>query len=1667
MENKPKKEKRKYRWLRRILRVILGLLLIIFLSLLFLKSQWGQSFIVDKISDYIAKKTDAKIDIDRLFITFDGNLQLENFFLKDQKGDTLVFSKSLEADLELWKIIKNGEIGVEMLHWKGLQANITRKDKVKGYNFQFLIDAFTTKDTIVVAQDTISKSPPKVNIGKLRFSDINIVFKDDVIGIDSEIYVGEFATRFKTTDIEKMVFKASDMVLSDSRVKLIKNKKGQNDEKEESPKTTILPKFSAESIVLTNTELYYQSQPDKISTALNFSDFQIIQPNLNLQDKEITINDILLKDSQFNVETSATTKDSSTTSKAENPQPFTWPEITLNIAKIDFSNNQFSYRVANTISKAPSFDVNNIKLSDLSLNLTDLLFKEKKASLALNKFRFNEASGLNLKQFGVSLDMDDNHLHLNNLKLQMNNNVIEGKAGVKYPSVSAFLQVPEKAMYKLSVPVIRLDIEEVLALQPKLKNNDYLKTLSEKPLSGQLEVSGDLLRMHVENTQLNWGENTRITASATIENMIRPKELEFTIPSLQISSTRSDFLQFADEKKLNIRFPDSISLKANAKGTLNNVVTEATLTTTQGIVNATAKLSNQNTFRYDASLTTHNVELGTLFNNPQIGALDLSLKSSGSGKNINNLNVFLDTNISKLTLNNYSIKDLAINGKIKRGKGKITSTYKDKNLNFTLDSFVVLDSIAPKIKAELNLIGANLQRLGLMQRDVKTAMKIHANFKGNVNAFDATTKITDGTIVYDNNTYILDDFNARAHTTKDTTSVLVRNKMLNLDLKSNSNPQAFTKALKRHILSYFYRDVEVLDSVKNPVKLQLEGKLSQSPVLKDVFFVNAKDLDTISVFINFDEKARRFKTNITAPHIQYGNNSLDSLVFAMDTNPKDFKFNLGIKGVTSGVFEIPTTKITGEQNNHELALKFLAYTEEAKLTEINAQITGNRKRLALNINPDNLTINKNKWTIPKNNEIVLSNEQLSFHNFKISKGKQSIELTNQLPNITKPHSAITFEKFQLSELLDYFNPKIQLATGALNGSFVLENTSSGTGIVADVGITNFKLLNTNLGEFNLSGNPRSENHYTFNAGLKKGDVDLDLTGDYFIKKKASELDIDVNINTFKMKALNSLSLGKIKEGNGQFSGKFKISGTTSAPKYEGTLAFSDAGFTLTAFNTPFTMEDETLSIDNSGIAMTNFTLKDANSNTLVLSGKIGTESFMNPTFDLTLKATDFQVLNASKKDNNTLYGTAFFDANATLSGDLQIPKLRADITVDERTNLTYVLPSTVANIEERDGVVVFVNRENPDAILTQTTEETATVKGFDIATALKLNRGAAATVIINKDTGDNFKVAGEGDLNLKMSPNGAINLSGVYEASQGHYELNLYNIVKRKFLMSPGSRVTWLGDPFGAKLDVSAIYNVEASASGLMASRVSSAGSSVQNTYKTVLPFNVFLNIDGELLRPKISFGLDMPEEEHGALGGQIYARVQELNQQKAELNQQVFSLLLFNRFYSNSVSDGSAGGFETLARNNVNDAISQQLNRFSEKLLGKSGIELDFGIDSYTDYQGNTATERTQLDIAVEKKLLDDRLIVRVGSEVDIQGSDPSGEATPLIGNVSLEYMLSEDGTYRLKGFRKNEFENVIDGQTIVSGIGLLFTKEFNQFKELWNSLFKSKKEKNANTKQ
>ena len=105
----------------------------------------------------------------------------------------------------------------------------------------------------------------------------------------------------------------------------------------------------------------------------------------------------------------------------------------------------------------------------------------------------------------------------------------------------------------------------------------------------------------------------------------------------------------------------------------------------------------------------------------------------------------------------------------------------------------------------------------------------------------------------------------------------------------------------------------------------------------------------------------------------------------------------------------------------------------------------------------------------------------------------------------------------------------------------------------------------------------------------------------------------------------------------------------------------------------------------------------------------------------------------------------------------------------------------------------------------------------------------------------------------------------------------------------------------------------------------------------------------------------------------------------------------------------------------------------------------------------------RTDLNVSLSKELLNDRLKVTVGSNFELEGPQRSKQrSSNIAGDIAADYMLSRDGRYMLRAYRKNEYEGELDGYIIETGVRFIITLDYNHFRDL----FRKKKEKELQEK-
>ncbi|WP_437371188.1 translocation/assembly module TamB domain-containing protein [Maribacter litoralis] len=1646
------------KYLKRLGKIFLGVLLLFFILVLVIRTPWAQNFIVSKVTNYISDKTNTKVAVGNLYLTFSGDIQIEDVYLEDVKGDTLFYSQSLQADIPIYPVIFKNELSIDDVVSNGVVAKISRESNPEEFNFTFLIDALTTPTDTT----TTTSEPMSITVGSVDIADWKLTYADAYLGTDINLILGKLDVDISEFDLDAMKFSLDDFELSDTEFKYVQS---QAFPIIEDTTSTALPYIEVEDFIVKNVHVNYDSQPDGLQTKLQLGTIELTDILADVSKNRYETDDLVLHDSQIELEISNEETKVTTNNTAE----FEWPEFIITANTIDIAKNTFSYSLNGNRQNTESFNPNAFKIEKLRLLAEDLKYQPEKFNLNVSKFSFFEPSGIELDQLAFNAGLTNTEASLSEVVFQMNQSSVKADFNVQFSSLKGALKNPEKSTLSATISDLNLELDDVLQLQPELAQNQYLDSLSAYPIIGNLKAKGTLKKVDDFSTKLHWGNDTKLSAKGSINNLTKPDSLQYNLNNISFKSTEKAINKIISSKELGISIPETILAEGNLSGGTTWVNPNMNIKISEGSANINALVDFGNIMKFDGAISVDSLQLGQLLQNNQLGKISLDIKGKGSGSELRNFDANINGTVSQFQYSGYDYKEVTIDGNLKDGNGTITANINDPNLNMKANAIMALSSEENDIVFTSNIIGAALQELGLTKSDIKIAANINGNYTGTPSNYTINTTIDEGIVIADNEQYQVSTIVLKAHIEDTITDVSVQSNFLKGQLASNASPNRITNALKKQIEQYFSTDDTTSFTVEDDIDAKLSLAVIPTPILSKVFFDGVEDLDSLNIDASFNSKNRKISAEVIVPHIAYAGSSVDSLNAYIKGDSVDLKFSAGLADLIYEPIHLKQTFLEGSLKHKELLLDFTSRNDSVQVMHIGSGLSFQKDTLRLHINPEDLILNKKQWEVPEDNSIVIAEAYSDFENVVLTRNAQKLKISNKFPKMNTEHIGILFENFQLQTFLSFFNPDEALAKGKVEGDFVVLNPYTASGLVADIDIKDFHVLQNPLGTLTLDASSKSFSEYDFDLAMKDGGANLTLTGDYTAKENTAYLNMELDIQKLEASIIQGFFNDQLTNAKGYLDGSLLVKGTLAEPKYSGRINFNEFGLSLNAYKSALEIDNQYIDIDQETISFNSFAINDVNQGTLAIDGTINTESFINPGFDLSVKTDQFRVLDSEKGDNELVYGIASIQADVTVNGDLELPVIDGKLRVRDVTDLTYVVPQDQLDIQERDGVVIFVNRENPDAILTRTDEETTNsfFAGMDINTILEIGNEAKFTIVLDEKTQDKLQASGDATLNLNIDPNQDIRLSGRLELNSGFYRTSLYNLVSREFQLQKGSSIVWSGDPYDAKMDVTAIYEIETSASSLMSSISYGTDSSVSGSYQQAADFLVYLNIDGQLTQPEISFALDMPESEQGNFGGAVYGRIQQLNEQESELNKQVFSLLALNRFYPTTGSDGSSGGAISIARNNVNKVLSNELNSISNKLLGNTGFELGFDLDSFEDYESGTAESRTQLNISASKKLFDDRLIVTAGSAVDVEGSASSSETeTPLIGNVTLEYLLSEEGTYRLKGFRKQEYQNIIDGQLIITGVAFIFNREFNKFSQLFSPLKKEEPEKKTSKK-
>src|SRR5690606_32311642 len=189
-----------------------------------------------------------------------------------------------------------------------------------------------------------------------------------------------------------------------------------------------------------------------------------------------------------------------------------------------------------------------------------------------------------------------------------------------------------------------------------------------------------------------------------------------------------------------------------------------------------------------------------------------------------------------------------------------------------------------------------------------------------------------------------------------------------------------------------------------------------------------------------------------------------------------------------------------------------------------------------------------------------------------------------------------------------------------------------------------------------------------------------VRGSYAYGEETSPLTLQFNMDCRDLSVFQSFANGEITDLNGQIVSKISATGNLDNINANGHITFQDASFQVKQLNNRFQLVHEAIILNQTGLRFNNFTLQDVNKNQFIIDGDLMTQDYQHLNVDLNISGNKFTLLNSTSADNPEFFGVLVMSAKAQLQGQLPDLRINADLSVDEGTSLTYVMPPSEINM---------------------------------------------------------------------------------------------------------------------------------------------------------------------------------------------------------------------------------------------------------------------------------------------------------------------------------------------------------------------------------------------------
>lgn len=1327
------------------------------------------------------------------------------------------------------------------------------------------------------------------------------------------------------------------------------------------------------------------------------------------------------------------------------------------IGQIDMRNSSFALINFNSEPISEGLDYNRMRFEDISISSSEFYLDGGEIGIKIAQMvGIERGSGLNVKELRTNFIYNPKYMEFGNLKLVTNESHIQDFLRLEYDSVGAFSNFIAEVTIHANMNKTILGLGDLRYFVPTLPDIQ-----DELVITGSF--TGPVSEIKTDEFILRLGKKTEVFGSFLLDGLPKLEDTYINI-TLQNSTIDTQDLSpyLAGSSKRNVLKFGTVQLSSNFRGYLDRFDTDGDFRTSIGKVSGRIRYENQNGRNEVVSrVDVENFNLGILTDKQDtFQKISLNGTVEAEGKSLDDLLLDLDAKVSNFGFLGYDYTGIQTDAKygLELFKGNISIN--DPNLKLNGGGSINLKDSSESISLLLNLDSANLQAIHLIDTPAYFKGKLEIDTQGiNIDNLTGIMRFNDLVVGYEDRVLEVGDFffqslfagGTRIMSLNSDYVVAGASGKFRLDQMSKDLPFLFRQYLAI-LLQEAAPAAENSDYFSSSYNLDLNINLIDiNPILKlfkPELYISKNTLVEGAFYQTSENTIFNFFTSIDT--LRYGLNEIREMNIDFNTskiiNSPEILASFYIFSKQQSIGKKLNFSNFGFEaiwNNDALDLN-LALDQDSTQSRarVNAVAKFSPTQTTLSLRPSELKVLGSSWDFDPDNLITLLPESVKFRNVRLVSDVQTIDIEGVLSN--RPEDKWTLRLDQVNaNILNTLTP--QEYEGAISG--LVQSSTGAEGkltLDSDIRVKDLAINKIPVGDL------RTEAY--LQEGVALVEIENELEGKETIKLggrlKLDNLEFDLSgkleqaeINIFEPFLSNYLS-----EMGGQITGNIQLTGNAINPTLTGEGKIMQGKMRVNYLNTLYQLDGNIL-FTPGRIRFEDLIARDIRGNMAYLNGGVNYRSLDNIEMEIKANLENFQVMNTTAKENPTFFGTMFVSGKMDLYGDTNNLILDAKAKSEKDTQIFIPLSGEEDQVSE--DYIHFINIY--DTLTMQSvTDETnrLAIQNLQMNIEMDVTPDAYTEIIIDPRTQEKISGRGTGLLTLKLDNQGGFQLFGNYEITEATYNFSLYNLWKMDFTIQPGGQISWFGDPYKGVLNLIARYRETVSIQSLLANTTQDQQSGLANRR---YPVSVIMNLNGELTSPDISFGFDFSEfPNFGDVQSAVSLFQSRIANDEQEMNRQVFSVIMTRSFSP----EGQFAGVNTIS-NSLGQLISSQLNSVVAQF--DENLEINFDLASIDQ----NALESFQLSVAYT--FLDGRLrLSRDGGFTDNTGQ--TGAAS-IIGDWQAEYLLTDDGIYRIRIFNRNNFNAFTSlslSQNITSyGVAVSQNVSFNSLSELFDKITRRKKRK------